>query len=103
MRYNLLINIIEINKAMRNATLNIRTTDANKHLLQQAAEMLGITVSGFLLNTATEKAHKLMQNQRNFSLTDESWDVFCQTLDRQPSNNSKLKGFLNSKSVFKDE
>ena len=101
MHYNLFINITGDNKDMRNTTLNIRTTDKNKSLLQQAAVMLGTTVSGFLLNTATEKAHKLIQNQKHFSLDDEHWDIFCQTLDRAPSNNSKLEELLKSKSVFK--
>ena len=86
---------------MRNTTLNIRTTDANKYLLQQAAEMLGTTVSGFLLNTATEKAHELIQNQKYFTLDDEHWNKFYQALDREPSKNSKLAELLKSNSVFK--
>lgn len=88
---------------MRNTTLNIRTTDKNKYLLQQAADILGTTVSGFLLNTATEKAHRLIQNQNHFSLDDEHWEIFCQALDREPSKNLKLEGLLKSTSVFKDE
>lgn len=88
---------------MRNTTLNIRTTDQNKYLLQQAANMLGTTVSGFLLNTATEKAHQLIQNQNHFTLDDAHWDKFCQVLDRKPSKNIKLEGLLKTKSVFKDE
>ena len=88
---------------MRNTTLNIRTTDQNKYLLQQAADMLGTTVSGFLLNTATEKAHQLIQNQNHFPLDNVRWDAFCQAMDRKPSKNIKLEGLLKSKSVFKDE
>jgi uncharacterized protein (DUF1778 family) len=88
---------------MRNTTLNIRTTDQNKYLLQQAAEMLGTTVSGFLLNTATEKAYQLIQNQNHFTLDDDHWDKFCQALDRSSSKKLKLEELLKSKSVFKDE
>jgi uncharacterized protein (DUF1778 family) len=88
---------------MRNAILNIRTTDKNKYLLQQAADMLGITVSGFLLNTATEKAQQLIQNQNHFALDNEHWDIFCRELDRKPSQNLKLQGLLKSKSIFQDE
>ena len=46
---------------MRNTSLNIRTTDKTKHLLQQVSDMLGTTVSGFLLSSATEKAYEIIQ------------------------------------------
>jgi len=88
---------------MRNTTLNIRTTDKTKHLLQQAANMLGTTVSGFLLNSATAKAHEIIQNQNHFFLDDNRWNMFCEELDRAPSKNKKLQAVINSKGVFKDD
>lgn len=88
---------------MRTTTLNIRTTAQTKHLLQQAAGMLGTTVSGFLLNSATERAYELIQNQSHFSLTDEQWESFCSTLDRKATRNKKLAAVLSIKGVFKDE
>ena len=87
---------------MRDSTLNIRTTATIKNLLQQAADMLGTTVSGFLLSSATEKAHEIIQHQRHFSLTDEQWNVFCEILDRKPIKNEKLQSLLISGTVFKD-
>ena len=88
---------------MRNTTLNIRTTDHTKHLLQQAANMLGTTVSGFLLNAATDKAHEIIQNQNHFALGDKQWRAFCDVLDRAPSSNAKLKSLMMANTVFKDE
>lgn len=88
---------------MRNTTLNIRTTDKTKHLLQQAANMLGTTVSGFLLSTATDRAHEMIQNQNHFILEEEEWDNFCNALDRNPKENPELKSLLLDKGVFKDE
>jgi len=88
---------------MRTTTLNVRTTNETKHLLQQAANMLGTTVSGFLLNSATEKAYKIIQNQNRFLLDDEQWEKFCSALDRRPVKNKKLAAILKSKEVFKDE
>lgn len=88
---------------MRNTTVNVRTTDKTKQLLQQVAEMLGTTVSGFLLSCATEKAHKLMRDQHHFLLNDEQWANFCEQLDRKPATNKKLIGLMASKAVFRDE
>jgi len=88
---------------MRNTTLNIRTTDKTKHLLQQAANLLGTTVSGFLLNTATDKAHEIIQNQNHFALDNNQWKDFCSILDRPPSKNKQLKTLLENSGIFKDE
>ena len=88
---------------MRNTTLNIRTTDRTKHLLQQAANMLGTTVSGFLLSTATDRAYELIQNQSHFVLDNEEWEDFCAALDRSPRKKKKLKSLLLENGVFENE
>lgn len=88
---------------MRTTTLNIRTTNQTKHLLQQAANMLGTTVSGFLLNSAMEKAYEVIQSQNHFLLDDKQLKKFCSVLDRPPVKNKKLIAILKSEGVFKDE
>lgn len=87
---------------MRRTTLNIRTTSETKHLLQRAAEMLGTTVSGFLLNSAMEKAHDIIQKQKHFLLDESQWDIFCTTLDCEPTKNQKLQALLNDQGIFKE-
>lgn len=83
--------------------LNIRTTDKTKHLLQQAAAMLGTTVSGFLLSSAMEKAYELVQNQNHFMLDDDQWEKFCYELDRAPAKNRRLISLFAEAKLFKDE
>lgn len=80
---------------MRRITLNIRTTNETKNLLQQAANMLGTTVSGFLLNSASERAYDLIQNQTHFFLNDYEWNALCERLDCSPHENQKLKSLFN--------
>lgn len=75
---------------MKNTTLNIRTTDETKLLLQQAAKILGTSISGFLLTIAQEKAHELVRSQSNFVLDDKKWNLLCDALDKKPTENSKL-------------
>ena len=53
-------------KAMRDILLNVRTDTATKELLKEAAAMLGTTVTGFLLSTATKEAHELINNKHHF-------------------------------------
>lgn len=87
---------------MRRTTLNIRTTTETKYLLQRAADMLGTTVSGFLLNSAMEKAHDIIQEQKHFFLDESRWDIFCTKLDCKPSKNQKLHALLNDQGIFKE-
>lgn len=88
---------------MRNISLNIRTTDNTKMLLQQAADLLGVTVSSFLLNTATEKACKLIESQNHFYLKEEQWKKLSKALDKEGSDNKKLGTLFNKENIFKGE
>ena len=95
--------VITTKGTMRNTSLNIRTTDKTKHLLQQVSDMLGTTVSGFLLTCATEKAYEIIQNQSSFCLAEEEWDKLCKDLDRSPTKNKKLQQLIHAKGVFTGE
>lgn len=95
--------VITTKGIMRNTSLNIRTTDKTKHLLQQVSDMLGTTVSGFLLSCATEKAYEIIQNQNSFFLAEEEWDKLCKDLDRSPIKNKKLQRLIHAKRVFTSE
>lgn len=88
---------------MRNVKLNIRTTDHTKMLLQQAADLLGVTVSSFLLNTATERAYNLIEQQNHFYLKADQWDKICKILDKEGSENKKLTTLFDKENIFKEE
>ena len=57
LRYYIIMSIITRYKTMRDILLNVRTNSETKQLLKEAATMLGTTVTGFLLSTATKEAH----------------------------------------------
>ena len=85
---------------MRDILLNVRTDNATKQLLKEAASMLGTTVTGFLLSTATKEAHELINNKQHFFLNNEQWNKFCSALDDNPQENKVLQKLLSSKGVF---
>ncbi len=87
-------------KAMRDILLNVRTDTATKELLKEAAAMLGTTVTGFLLSTATKEAHELINNKHHFFLNNEQWNKFCSALDENPKENKALQKLLGTKGVF---
>lgn len=85
---------------MKDILLNVRTTNETKQLLKEAARMLGTTVSGFLLSSATKEAHELINNKTHFVLNEEQWKDFCTALDEKPIENKALKKLLQNKGVF---
>lgn len=87
-------------KTMRDILLNVRTDKATKELLKEAAAMLGTTVTGFLLSTATKEAHELINNKHHFFLNNEQWNKFCSALDENPKENKALQKLLSTKGVF---
>lgn len=76
--------------ATKTARLNLRLNDADDALLRQAANALGQSVSEFLTNTAVERAHEVLANQRHFLLDDETWDKFVSMLDVPPQPDPAL-------------
>ena len=89
---------------MRDNILNIRATGDTKQLLQQAANMLGTTVSAFVMSCATEKAHELLNKQQHFILSDIEWKALIQVLDESPqSQNKKLQTLLREPEIFAGE
>ena len=60
-------------------------------MLSQAAELSGSTVNQFLVQSALEKAQKVMERERFIRMTTRSASLFFDTLENPPEPNEKLK------------
>jgi uncharacterized protein (DUF1778 family) len=60
-------------------------------MLSQAAELSGATVNQFLVQSALEKAQKLMERERFIRMTTRSASLFFDALENPPEPNEKLK------------
>jgi uncharacterized protein (DUF1778 family) len=58
-----------------------RVTAEEDALLHQAADAAHTTVSGFVLQSALERAYTLLSAQRNMTLSPEGFDLFLAELD----------------------
>jgi uncharacterized protein (DUF1778 family) len=67
--------------ATKSARLNLRLNGEDDALLRQAAQALGQSVSEFMTNSAVERAHEVLADQRHFVLDAETWDRFVAALD----------------------
>jgi uncharacterized protein (DUF1778 family) len=72
-------------KPPKDERLNIRATARQLELLQRAAEAQGLTLTDFVLTTATERAEQILVERRHFVADPESWDRFMEALERPPA------------------
>lgn len=60
-------------------------------MLSQAAELTGSTVNQFLVQSALDKAQKVMEREHFIRMTTRSASLFFDTLENPPEPNKKLK------------
>ena len=68
--------------ATKTSRLNLRVAPADDALLRQAAELTGETLSEFVVESARERAERLVADRTRFVLDADEWSVFCEALDR---------------------
>ncbi len=73
------------------ARLDVRLPGPLKELIQQAADLSGQTVSDFVVSTLTEKARRMVQQERLTILSDRDRDRFLKMLDADIKPNSALR------------
>jgi len=75
----------------RDERLDLRISADMKALVMRAAEMTGMTMSAFMIESVRERATKLIEQQEQIVLSDEARDVFLNTLANPPAPNTKLR------------
>ncbi|MBD2297673.1 DUF1778 domain-containing protein [Nostoc sp. FACHB-87] len=84
----------------RNITINIRAHQAQRDLIDLAAEALGKNRSDFMLETACREAQAILLDRRLFVLDDEKFQEFMAILDAPPSVNENLRQLLTEKAPW---
>jgi len=74
----------------RDVTINIRVHQAQRDLIDRAAEAVGKNRSDFMLETACREAEAILLDRRLFMLDDEKFKEFTDLLDAPPSDNENL-------------
>lgn len=84
----------------RTKRLNLRTTPAEKRLFETAASLEGVTVSEFVLESASTRAEGILAEERDFALSPERWKAFVSALDRPVQSKPRLRKLLAEPSVL---
>jgi len=73
------------------ARLDLRLDPDRKNLIEQAANLLGQSVSAFTVSSAVRQASEVVERFGMLSLTDRDRDAFLAALDNPPKPNARLK------------
>lgn len=84
----------------RDVTINIRAHQAQRDLIDRAAETLGKNRSDFMLEIACREAEAVLLDRRLFMLDDEKYQQFLELLDAKPHSNENLRNLLNTKAPW---
>ena len=77
--------------ATKTARVNLRVAPADDVLLRQAADLLGETLSEFLIESGRERAERLVADRTRFVLDDAAWAAFNDALDRPAEVKPELR------------
>ena len=77
--------------ANKDARVDIKTSKVAKATLEQAASVLGTTLSAFMLESALTKARKVIAETKLIHLCQKEAERFSAALLNPPNPNKKLK------------
>lgn len=67
---------------LKSARLNLRLAEDDDRLFREAASAASETVSEFLVESARERARRLLADRTEFTLDEARWEAFTSALDR---------------------
>lgn len=79
---------------LANERISIRTTTEAKATIERACQLAGVTMNSFIMDNAYQKAIKLLESNRNITLTADEWDRAIGILDNPPEPNEKMKALF---------
>ena len=80
-----------IDSSQRDERIDLRISTDIKRLLVRAASYSGMSLSGFLVSAASDKAKEVVAGQESLVLSPSDWDAFVRALDRVDAPRPKLE------------
>lgn len=80
--------------------IHLRASEREVATISRAAANAGVSVSAFILESAAERAQRLLADQTHFVLNARQWRAFTQALDEPPKHIPELKRLLREPSIL---
>lgn len=89
-------------RSAKRRQVSIRATDRQAEVLRRAAAAIGTTLTGFVLDSAVDRAEKILSDRHWFSVSQSQWDEFVELLDTPLPSTTKFRALRGSPDVFSD-
>jgi uncharacterized protein (DUF1778 family) len=80
--------------------LHLRASEREVSTISKAAASAGVSVSTFILESASERAERMLADQTHFVLSAKDWRAFTEALDQPARHLPRLEKLLQEPSVL---
>jgi uncharacterized protein (DUF1778 family) len=80
--------------------IQVRASKREVTTISRAAATAGLSVSAFILESASERAQRTLADQRHFELNPKQWQAFTNILDRPVRTLPRLQKLLHERSIL---
>jgi len=81
-------------RRLRSERVQARLTPPVKQVIEQAADLCGLSVSDFMVNSSRERAEALIREHRLITLTTEDSVAFAEAIINPPEPNEALRALF---------
>lgn len=89
-------------RAAKSQRIDLRTNDRQQDVLRRAAAATDSNLSEFILNSAVDRAEKVLADRRWFAVNEEQWGAFKAALDAPVSAKDRFEKLARRESPFTD-
>jgi uncharacterized protein (DUF1778 family) len=86
--------------ATKESRFNLRTTTAQRTIIERGAAVQGQKLTDFVVSSACEKAEQVLADQRSFVVSQAKWDEFVAALDRPTTQKARLARLMSEPSIL---
>ncbi|MDK9355989.1 MULTISPECIES: type II toxin-antitoxin system TacA family antitoxin [Lelliottia] len=77
--------------ALKKQRIDLRLSDEDKSLIEEAAAMTNQTITQFMVNSASARAAEVIEQHRRLILNEASWNQVMDAISNPPSPDNRLK------------
>jgi uncharacterized protein (DUF1778 family) len=86
--------------AKKEHRIQLRASKREVSTISRAAASAGVSVSAFILESASERAQRTLADQRHFVLSPKQWQAFMSALDRPVRKMPRLERLMRERSIL---
>lgn len=77
--------------ALKKQRIDLRLTNDDKSIIEEAAAMTNQTITQFMVTSAAERAAEVIEQHRRVVLSEESWNRVMDAISNPQAPNDRLK------------